>query len=102
MYIYIYIYILYIYSCKRLLNTLTKRGCNKTDTIKYSKKRVTKQIKTSNTERLSLTDTYNRTLPDLKPTIDKNSNILQIEPKLRIFLLNVHLWHSKKTKTLET
>ena len=30
------------------------------------------KIKTSNTEQLPLTVTYNRTLPDLKTIIDKN------------------------------
>ena len=40
-------------------------------------------IKTSNTERLPLTVTYNRTLPDLKTIIGQNWHILEIEPKLK-------------------
>ena len=62
-------------NCKRLLNTLTKRtkrGYNKTDTTTQINRAITiprnellNKIKTSNTERLPLTVTYNRTLPDL-------------------------------------
>ena len=77
-------------NCKRLLNTLTKRGYNKTNTTTQINRAVTiprnellNKIKTSNTERLPLTITYNRTLPDLKTIIDKNWHILQIEPKLK-------------------
>ena len=76
--------------CKRLLNTLTKRGYNKTGTAAQNngansipRKELLNKIKTSNTERLPLTVTYNRTLPDLKTIIDKNWHILQIEPKLK-------------------
>ena len=60
-------------NCKRLLNRLTKRGYNKTDTTTQINRAITiprtellKKIKTSNTERLPLTVTYNRTVPDLK------------------------------------
>ena len=77
-------------NCKRLLNTLTKRGYNKTDTttqinraIIIPRNELLNKIKTSNTERLSLTVTYSKTLPDLKTIIDKNWHILQIEPKLK-------------------
>ena len=77
-------------NCERLLNTLTKRGYNKTDTTTQINRAITiprnellNQIKTSNTERLPLTVTYNRTLLDLKTIIDKNWHILQIEPKLK-------------------
>ena len=77
-------------NCKRLLNTLTKRGYNKKDTttqinraISIPRNELLNKIKTSNTERLPLTVTYNRTLPDLKTIIDKNWHILQIEPKLK-------------------
>ena len=76
-------------NCKRLLNTFTKRDYNKTDTTTQINRAITiprnellNRIKTSNTERLPLTVTYNRTLPDLKTIIDKNWHILQIEPKL--------------------
>ena len=41
------------------------------------------KFKTSNTERLALTVTYSKTLPDLKTIINKNWHILQIEPKLK-------------------
>ena len=77
-------------NCKRLLNTLTKRGYNKkytttqiNRTISIPRNELLNKIKTSNTERLPLTVTYNRTLPDLKTIIDKNWHILQIEPKLK-------------------
>ena len=77
-------------NCKRLLNTLTKRGYNKTDTTTQINRAITiprnellNKIKTSNTERLPLTVTYNKTLPDLKTITDKNWHILQIEPKLK-------------------
>ena len=66
-------------NCKRLLNTLTKRGYNKTDTatqinrvISVPRNELLNKSKTSDTERLPLTVTYNRTLPDLKTIIDKN------------------------------
>ena len=62
-------------NCKRLLNTLTN---NKTDTTTQINRAITvrrnellNKIKTSNTERLPLTVTYNRTLPDLKTIIEK-------------------------------
>ena len=74
-------------NCKQLLNTLTKRSYNKTNTTTQVNRAITiprnelpNKIKTSNTERLSLIVTYNRTLPDLKAIIDKNWHILQIEP----------------------
>ena len=77
-------------SCKQLLNTLTKKDYNKTDTTTQINRAITiprnellNKIKTSNTERLPLTVTYNRTLPDLKTIIDKNWHILKIEPKLK-------------------
>ena len=77
-------------NCKRLLNTLTKRGCNKTDTTTQINRAITiprnellNKIKASNTERLPLTVTYNRTLSDLKTkNVDKNVPVLQIEPKM--------------------
>ena len=55
-------------NCKRLLNALTKRGYNKTDTITQINRAIPvpriellNKIKTSNTERLPLTVTYNKT-----------------------------------------
>ena len=54
-----------------MLNTLTKRDYNKTDTTKEINRAITiprdellSKIKTSNTERLPLTVRYNRTLRD--------------------------------------
>ena len=77
-------------NCKRLFNILTKRGFNKKGTttqinraISVSRNKLLNKIKTSNTERLPLTVTYNRPLPDLKTIIDKNWHILHIEPKLK-------------------
>ena len=77
-------------NCKRLLNTLTKRGYNKTDTttqiycaITIPRNELLDKIKTSNTESLPLIAMYNRTVPDLKTIIYKNWHILQIEPKLK-------------------
>ena len=62
-------------------------GYNKTDTTTEINRAITiprnellNKIKTSNTERLPLTVTYNRTLPDLKIIINKNWHI---EPKLK-------------------
>ena len=75
--------------CKRLLNTLTKKGYNKADpTTQINRATIPRnellnKIKTCNTERLLLTVTYNRTLPDLKTIIDKNWHILQFESKLK-------------------
>ena len=66
-------------NCKGLLKTLTERVYNKTDTttqinraITISRNELLNKIKTSNTERLPLTVTYNRTLLDLNKIIDKN------------------------------
>ena len=67
-------------NCKRLLNTLTKRGYNKKDTTtqinratSISRNELLNKIKPSNTERLLLTVTYNRTLPDFKTTATKTA-----------------------------
>ena len=54
-------------------------GYNKIDTptqinraVSIPRNELLNKIKTSNTERLPLTVTYNRFLPDLKTIIDKN------------------------------
>ena len=95
-------------NCKRLLNTLTKRGYNKTDTatqinraISIPRNELLNKIKTSNTERLPLTVTYNRTLPDLKTIIDKNWPILQIEPKLKEIFAEPPILAFKRNKNLK-
>ena len=95
-------------NCKQLLNTLTKRGYNKTDTttqinraISIPRKALLSKIKTSNTEHLPLTVTYNRTLPDLKTIIDKNWHIFQIEPKLKEILAQSPTLALKKNKNLK-
>ena len=73
---------------KHLFSTLTKRGYNRKDTttqinrsISIPKNELLNKIKTSSTEHLPLTVTYNRTLPKLKTIIDKNWHILKIAPK---------------------
>ena len=95
-------------NCKRLLNTLTTRGYNKTDTTTQIKRAISiprnellNKIKTSNTERLPLTVTYNRTLPDLKTIIDKNWHILQIEPKLKDTFAEPSILAFKRNKNLK-
>ena len=95
-------------NCKRLLNTLTKRGYNKKDTttqinraISIPRNELLNKIKTSNTERLPLTVTYNRTLPDLKTIIDKNWHILQIEPKLKEIFTEPPILAFKRDKNLK-
>ena len=95
-------------NCKRLLNTLTKRGYNKKDTttqinraISIPRNELLNKIKTSNTERLSLTVTYNRTPPDLKRIIDKNWHILQIEPKLKEIFAEPPILTFKRNKNLK-
>ena len=95
-------------NCKRLLNTLTKRGYNKKDTttqinraISIPRNELLNKIKTSNTERLPLTVTYNRTLPDLKTIIDKNWHILQIEPKLKEIFAEPPILAFKRNKNLK-
>ena len=67
-------------NCKRLLNTLTKRGYNKkytttqiNRTISIPRNELLNKIKTSNTEYL----------PDFKTIIGENRHILQIKPKLK-------------------
>ena len=94
-------------NCKRLLNTLTKTGYNKTDTTTQINRAITiprnellNKIKTSNTERLPLTVTYNRNLPDLKEIIDKNWHILQIEPKLKEIFAEPPILTFKRNKNL--
>ena len=59
--------------------TLTKTGCNKKDSttqinraISIPRNDLLNKIKTSNTERLPLTVTCSRTLPDFKTIIVKN------------------------------
>ena len=97
-------------NCKRLLNTLTKRGYSKTDTTTQINRAITiprneliNKIKTSNehlTEHLPLTVTYNRTLPDLKTIIDKNWHILQIEPKSKEIFAEPPILAFKRNKNL--
>ena len=95
-------------NCKRLLNTLTKRGYTKKDTrteinraISIPKNELLHKIKTSNTERLPLTVTYNRTLPDFKTMTGKNWHILQIESKLKIFFAESPILAFKRNKNLK-
>ena len=95
-------------NCKRLLNALTKRGYNKTDTTTQINRAITiprnellNKIKASNTERLPLTVTYNRTLPDLKTIIDKNWHILQIEPKFKEIFAEPPILAFKRSKNLQ-
>ena len=91
-------------NCKRLLNTLTRRGYNKTDTTTQISRDITiprnellNKIKTSNTERLPLTVAYNRTLPDLKTIIDKNWHI---EPKFKEVFAEPPILAFKRSKNL--
>ena len=58
------------------------------------------ESKTPNTERLPLTATYNKTLPDLKTIIDKNWQILQIEPKLEEIFAEPPILAFKRNKNL--
>ena len=92
-------------NCKRLLNTLTKRVYNKIDATTQNNRAITRnellnKIKISNTERLTLTVTYNRTLPDLKTIIDRNWHILQIEPKLKEIFAEPPVLTFKRNKNL--
>ena len=94
-------------NCKRLLNTLTERGYNKTDTttqisraITIQRNEVLNKIKTSNVERLPVTATYSRTLPEIKTIIDKNWHILQIEPKLKEIFAEPPILAFKRNKNL--
>ena len=94
-------------NCKRLLNTLTRRGYNTTDTTTQINRAITiprnellNKIKTSNIERLPITVTYSRTLPDLKTIIDKNWHILQIEPKLKKIFAEPPILAFKRNKIL--
>ena len=93
-------------NCKRLLNTLTKREYNKTDTttqinrvITVPRNELLNKIKTSNTERVPLAVTYNRTLPDLKTIIDRNWHILQIEPNLKEIFAEPPIMAFKRNKS---
>ena len=91
-----------------MLNTLTNRVYNKKDTaiqinraISFPRNELLNKIKTSNTERLPLTVTYNRTLPDVKTVIHKNWHILQIEPKLKEIFTEPQILAFKRNKTLK-
>ena len=95
-------------NCKRLLNTITKRGYYKTDTttqinraISIPRNELLNKIKTSNTERLPLSDTYNRALIDLKTIIGKNWHILQIDPKLNNIFAEPPILTFKRNKNLK-
>ena len=86
---------------------LTKRGYNKTDTttqinsaITIPRNELLNKIKTSNIERLPLTVTYNRILPNLKTIVDKDWHILQIEPKLKFFFAEPPILAFKRNKNL--
>ena len=98
---------IFVTTCKQLLNTLTKRVYNKTDTttpincaIIILRKELLKKLKHLNTERLPLTIAYNRTLPDLKTIIDKNWHVLQIEPKLKEIFAEPPILAFKRNKNL--
>ena len=95
-------------NCKQLLNTLTKKSYNKKDTtaqinrtVSIPRNELLNKIKISNTERLSLTVTYNRTTPDLKRVIDKNWHILQIEPKLKESFAELPILTFRRNKNLK-
>ena len=86
-------------NCKRLLNTLTKRFYNKTDTVTQINRAISNQrnellkwykIKTSNTEPLPLTVVYNRTIPDPKTINEENwhINANDVSPDLLIYVVN--------------
>ena len=84
------------------------RGYNKTDTITQITRAISiprnellNKNKTSNTELLPLTVTYNRALPDLKTIIDKNWHILQIEPKLKETFAEPPILAFKRNKNLK-
>ena len=66
-----------------------------------SRNELLNKIKTSNTESLSLTVTYKRTLPDLKIIIDKNWHILQTEPKLKGTFAGPLILAFKRNKNLK-
>ena len=90
-------------NCKRLLNTLTKRGYNKKDTttqinraISIPRNQFLNKIELSNTERLPLTVTYNRILTDLNTVIHKNGHILQTEPKLKEIFAEPPIFQKKQ------
>ena len=93
---------------KRLLNTLPKRGYNRKDTttqinraISILRNKLLSKIKTSNTEHLPLTATYNGTLPDLNTIIDKDWHILQIKPKLKEIFAEPPVLAFKRNKNLK-
>ena len=69
--------------------------------ISIPRKELLNKIKTSNAERLPLTITYNRSLPDLKTIIDKNWHILQIEPKLKETFAEPPILAFKRNKNLK-
>ena len=62
---------------------------------------ITKKIRTSTTEHLPLSGTYNRTLPDLETLIDKNWHILQIEAKSKKLFADPPILALKKNKNLK-
>ena len=77
---------------KRLLNTLTKTGYNKADittqincVITIPTNKLISKIKISNSERLPVTVTYSRTLPDLKTVIEKNWQEIFAETPIFVF-----------------
>ena len=87
---------------------LTKRGYNKKDTATQINRAISipgneflNKIETSNTERLPLTVTYNRTLTDLNTIIHKNRHILQIEPKLKEIFAEPPILAFKRNKSLK-
>ena len=93
-------------NCKRLPNTLTKRGYNKTHTAtqinrasSIPRNELLNKIKTPNTERLPLSVMYNKTLLDLK-TIDENWHILQTEPKSKEIFAEPPILAFKRNKNL--
>ena len=69
--------------------------------ISIPRNELLNKIKTSKTERLSLTVTYNKTLPDVKTVIEKNWHILQIEPKLKEIFTEPQTLAFKRNITLK-
>ena len=88
------------YLTRSLRGVTIKQILQHISTVLFQFQEFLYKIKTSNNERLPLTVTFNRTLPDLKTVIDKNGHILQIEPKLKQIFAEPPILPFKRNKNL--
>ena len=96
-------------TCQKLLKTPTNRVNDKTETMSHINKAIAiarneilNKKPTENGEKILLTVTFNKILPDLRHIFNKNWHILWIEPNLKEISRTPLLLSLKETKVSVT